>query len=104
MVDRKNTLIAIHTCMPLTLLIITLRIMLRVLRQTKPHDHKLGASDILCIISVPFLIARWAMIHFVIVWGTANIANEKGFAPGEIWRREMGSKFVLGTRVSFASL
>ncbi|KAH0548268.1 hypothetical protein GP486_008028 [Trichoglossum hirsutum] len=87
---------------------IAIRLTLRVRRQIPPHQvrryYSLDASDILCIVSVPFLVARWTLAHILIVWGTNNIApGKKVFAPGEVWRREMGSKCVLGSRVTFAT-
>jgi hypothetical protein len=105
----NTTLISIHTCMPLALAILVIRLILRARRYTPPNQvrrrYNLDASDILCIISIPFLIARWSLAHILIVWGTNNIpSGKKTFTPVEVWRREMGSKCLLGSRFTYATL
>jgi hypothetical protein len=105
------TIISIHLCMPLALIIIFVRLALRIRRfkheppQTQARRRYFDAGDILCIASIPFLVARWTLAHIVIAWGTTNIAGgPTALKPGEAERRMIGSKCVLGTRVAYATL
>src|SRR5436309_2672566 len=96
----NHTLLAVHISMTLALIIIAIRLILRARRCVPSHcsrrRYNLDASDILCIASVPFLIARWTLAHIFVTWGTNNIdGGKRVFGPGEIWRRETGSKCVL---------
>ncbi|KAI9782840.1 MAG: hypothetical protein M1839_004591 [Geoglossum umbratile] len=104
-----SALLSIHICMPLALVIVTIRLALRARRykhkppQTRARRHCFDAGDILCIVSIPFLIARWALTHLVITLGTSNISGSTIFKPGEAERRVIGSKCVLASRVAFAT-
>src|SRR5579862_1030752 len=106
----NSTILSIHLCMPLALIIISVRLALRTRRfkyeppQTQSRRRYFDACDILCIASIPFLITRWGLAHIVIAWGTTNVAGGTVFTPEEAERRMTGSKCVLGTRVAFATL
>ncbi|KAI9765911.1 MAG: hypothetical protein M1840_007052 [Geoglossum simile] len=98
----NQTILSIHICMPLALIIVSFRLAIRARRfkhqppQTQARRHLFDAGDILCIVAIPFLIARWVLAHIVIAWGTTNIAGGSTvFKPGEVERRMSSSIYFL---------
>ena len=53
--------------------------------------------------SVVPLMARMALVHVILIWGTNNTKTD-GMLADEIGRREIGSKLVLAARIFYAML
>ena len=54
-------------------------------------------------LSIIPLLARMALVHVVLLWGTNNTTTT-GLPPLDIQHREMGSKLVLASRIMYAAL
>ena len=49
------------------------------------------------------LMARMALVHLVLLWGTNNTTTE-GMTARDIHNREVGSRLVLVSRIMYAML
>lgn len=65
--------------------------------------NTLYSDDKMMLLTVIPLCIRQALVHFVLLNGTNNVATE-GLTLEEIEKREIGSRFVLAARVVFAML
>lgn len=86
----------------LALAIMATRLALRKLRR---QAFVLG--DYFTMAAVFCALARLGLVHVVITWGTNNVTAKfratHHWAPGEIYRREVGSKLALVNRVFYNS-
>lgn len=60
-------------------------------------------EDKVMMASVVPLMARMALVHVILIWGTNNTKTD-GMLADEIGRREIGSKLVLAARIFYAML
>lgn len=49
------------------------------------------------------LLARMALVHLVLLWGTNNAVTD-GLTTSDIQHRKIGSKLVLASRIMYAAL
>ena len=54
-------------------------------------------------LSIVPLLARMALVHLVLLWGTNNTVTT-GLASLDIQHREVGGKLVLASRIMYAAL
>ena len=54
-------------------------------------------------VSIVPLLARMALVHVVLIWGTNNTVTT-GLVPLSLHRRQIGSKLVLASRIVYAAL
>lgn len=55
-------------------------------------------------LSIVPLLARMALVHVVLRFGTNNAMTTDNLTAEEIHRREIGSKAVLASRIMYAAL
>ena len=60
-------------------------------------------EDKVMMASVVPLMARMALVHVILIWGTNNTKTD-GMLADEIGRREIGSKLVLAARIFYVML
>lgn len=65
--------------------------------------EKLFREDKIIAWSIIPLLARMAMVHMVLIWGTNN-AITAGLTDIQLRNRERGSKLVLVSRIMYAAL
>jgi hypothetical protein len=77
------------------------------------RNNQLFAEDKVMLISIIPLLARMALIHIVMLWGTNNVnidylsadAARAGISyEEEVWRRSVASRLVLAARIMYALL
>ncbi len=67
------------------------------------RTEKLFREDKIIAWSIVPLLARMALVHLVLLWGTNN-AMTTGVSELYLRNREMGSKLVLVSRIIYAAL
>ena len=82
----------------MSLTIILLRLAGRYIR-----TERLFREDKIMALGIIPLMARMALVHGVLRWGTNN-ANLAGMTDAELHDRENGAKFVLPARIFYAAL
>lgn len=97
--EIKPTLIMSLWCTAYAIAIILFRITGRWMR-----TERVWVEDIIIGLSVPVLIARTALVTFVLHYGTNNVAESDLLGAEDIRHREIGSKLVLVTRTLYATL
>jgi hypothetical protein len=84
------------------MIIMILRLIIRKLRK-----HRFEASDYVTMACMFFLLARSALDHVVIIWGTNDVTEafraSHVFTVDDIYRREVGSKLVVTVRLIYNS-
>ena len=85
-------------CTGFALAIILVRITGRYIR-----TEKLFREDKIMAWSIIPLLGRMAMVHIVLLWGTNNAIVEH-LSQSDIDHREIGSKLVLPSRITYAAL
>lgn len=68
------------------------------------RTERIWVEDVIIGLSVPVIIARTALIVYVLHYGTNNVAESDLTGDADIRRREIGSKLVLCTRILYATL
>lgn len=96
--DMNPTLLVSWWATAFSLAIIFVRIIGRYIR-----TERLFPEDRVMALSVVPLLARMALIHVVLLYGTNNTVSE-GMTDEDILHRELGSKLVLGARIFYALL
>jgi hypothetical protein len=92
------TLLVSWWCTIFALVIIMIRLLGRYIRtETWFTEDKIMALGI-----VP-LLARMALVHLVIRWGTNNV-DPTGLSAEDVWQRGVGSRLVLAARICYAAL
>ena len=97
-VADNPTLLVSWWCTGFALAIILVRIAGRYIRA-----ERLFREDQVMALSIIPLLARMALVHLVLKWGTNNTTTT-GLAPLEVQHREIGSKLVLASRIMYAAL
>lgn len=97
-VANNPTLLLSWWCTGFALAIIIVRISGRYVR-----TEKLFREDKIMALSIFPLLARMALVHLVLLWGTNNTTTT-GLTPLERQHREVGSKLVLASRIMYAAL
>ena len=67
------------------------------------RTERLFREDKIMAWSLVPLLARMALVHVVLIWGTNNTTSE-GLTPLNIQHREIGSRLVLVSRIMYAML
>lgn len=96
--ENNATLLLSWWCTGFALAIITVRLAGRYVR-----TEKLFREDKIMAWSIIPLLARMALVHLVLIWGTNN-AITTGLTPLQLQHREVGSKLVLVSRIMYAAL
>ncbi|KAF2735303.1 hypothetical protein EJ04DRAFT_563479 [Polyplosphaeria fusca] len=65
------------------------------------RNERLFPEDKIMAMSMIPLMARIALVHVVLIWGTNNVNVQGLIDPNEIHHREIGSKVVLAARISY---
>ena len=97
-IQDNPTLLVSWWCTGFALVIILVRLAGRYIR-----TEKLFMEDKIAACSIIPLLARMALVHLVLRWGTNN-AITTGLSPEDLWHRELGSKMVLPARILYAAL
>ena len=93
--DDKATLIVCWWCTAFALTIILFRVAGRYIR-----TEKLFPEDVIALCCAAPILARMALVHVVLLWGTNNVVTA-GLTAQEVAQREVGSRLVLGSRVFY---
>lgn len=100
--DDKPTLLVCWWCTLFAGTIIFFRVCGRYIR-----SEKLFREDWIAMACTIPLYARMAMVHVVLLYGTNNVMVTRGGATGmsddEVWRRSVGSRLVLASRIFYAA-
>lgn len=98
--ETIQTLVLLWVFTWLGMAIMGLRLLMR-----KVRGRTLNLSDKITIVCMLCLLARLAFIHIVLIWGTNKLSAQfragHTFSPGEIFRRETGSKLLLVSRIIY---
>ena len=97
-IANNPTLLLSWWCTGFALAIIIVRISGRYVR-----TEKLFREDKIMALSIIPLLARMALVHLVLIWGTNNTITT-GLTSADIQRRMVGSKLVLASRIMYAAL
>ena len=97
-VADNPTLLLSWWCTGFALAIIIVRIAGRYVR-----TEKLFREDKIMALSIIPLLARMALVHLILIWGTNNTVTAS-LSPIEIQHRIVGSKLVLVSRIMYAAL
>lgn len=92
------TLLVSWWCTGFALVIILLRLSGRYIR-----TERLFGEDKVMALSIIPLMARMALVHVILIWGTNN-AVTTGLTPEQIRHRDIGSRLVLASRIMYAAL
>ena len=96
--EDHPTLLVTYWCSIFALVIIIFRLAGRYVR-----TEQLFREDKIMALSIVPLMARLAVVHVVLIYGTNNAAII-GLSPGQVHRREIGSGLVLLSRIMYAAL
>jgi hypothetical protein len=93
------TLLFSWFCTICAVVLIVMRLMGRLTRSRKlfPEDKVMAWS------MVP-LLARMALVHLVMLWGTNNVNLANALSAADIRHRRVGSRLVLASRICYAML
>lgn len=98
--DVIQTLAFLYVFTNLAMSLMALRIFMR-----KFRGQKLDASDKITMICMMCILARLALLHVVLIWGTNNIPKSiratMVFTPVDIYQRETASKLLLVSRTMY---
>jgi hypothetical protein len=81
-----------------SLVIILVRLAGRYIR-----TERLFPEDVVMAASIMPLLIRMGLVHVVLLFGTNNVVTT-GMTEEEIWHRDIGSRLVLASRISYAIL
>ncbi|KAH8597209.1 hypothetical protein B0O99DRAFT_651062 [Bisporella sp. PMI_857] len=95
--DDKPTLLVCWWCTIFAAVIILFRVCGRYIR-----TEKLFKEDVLAFACTVPLFIRMALVHVILIYGTNN-AVTTGLTADEIYRRSIGSRLVLASRVFYAA-
>ncbi|OBT66139.1 hypothetical protein VE03_05143 [Pseudogymnoascus sp. 23342-1-I1] len=95
--DDKATMIVCWWCTLFAVTIILFRVAGRYIR-----TEKLFPEDIIATLCIVPILARMALVHVILLWGTNNVVTD-GLSQLDISHREMGSRLVLGSRIFYAA-
>lgn len=95
--DRNPTLLVSWWCTIFALTTILIRIMGRWVR-----TERLFREDKIMLWSIVPLLARMALVHVILIWGTNNTVDN-GMSRQEILNRATASKLVLVARILYAA-
>ena len=90
------TLLVSWWCTGFALAIIIVRLLGRLVR-----TEKLFREDKIMALAIIPLLARMGLVHMVLIWGTNNAITD-GLSPESIQHREIGSRLVLASRITYA--
>ena len=96
---NRPTLLVSWWCTGFALAIILVRLIGRYIR-----TERLFMEDKIMAISIIPLLARMALVHVVLRFGTNNALIPDDLGPEGIRRRQIGSKLVLPSRILYAAL
>src|SRR5438552_903440 len=96
--EDHPTLLVTYWCSIFALVIILFRLAGRYIR-----TERLFPEDKIMALSIFPLLARLALVHVVLIFGTNN-AVTTGLGPVQIHKREIGSRLVLLSRIMYAAL
>ena len=97
--QNRPTLLVSWWCTGFALAIIVVRVCGRYIR-----TERLFMEDKIMALSIIPLLARMALVHVVLRFGTNNAAIPEDLDAEGIRRREIGSKAVLASRIMYAAL
>ena len=92
------TLLLSWWCTGFALAIIIVRICGRYIR-----NERLFREDKLMALSIIPLCIRMGLVHVILIWQTNNVVTA-GLTEVQIQQREIGSRLVLASRISYAAL
>jgi hypothetical protein len=102
MATRLPTLIILWVFACVATIIMILRLIMRKLRK-----QRFEVSDYVTMACMLCLLARSAFDHVVIIWGTSDVTEafraSHVFTADDIYKREVGSKLVVATRLFYNS-
>ena len=96
--EDHPTLLVTYWCSIFALVIILFRLAGRYVR-----TEQLFREDKVMALSIIPLMARLALVHVILIYGTNN-AITTGLSPSQIHKREIGSRLVLLSRIMYAAL
>lgn len=97
--EDKPTLLVCWWCTIFACVIIIFRVCGRYVR-----SEELFTEDKIAFACIVPILVRQALVHVVLLYGTNNIDfGEVPVSGEEVWRREVGSRLVLGSRVFYAA-
>ena len=97
--ENRPTLLVSWWCTGFALAIILVRICGRYIR-----TERLFMEDKIMALSIIPLMARMALVHVILRFGTNNASIPGDLDAEGIRRRELGSKLVLASRIMYAAL
>ena len=95
--DDKPTLLVCWWCTCFAAVIIIFRVCGRYIR-----TEKLFKEDWLAFACLIPLLTRQALVHVILLYGTNNVITT-GLSDEEIYRRSIGSRLVLASRIFYAA-
>jgi hypothetical protein len=95
--DDKPTLLVCWWCTIFACVIVLFRVTGRYIR-----TERLFQEDKIAFLCLIPMLARMALVHVVLLWGTNNTTTD-GLTESDIWHREIGSRLVLGSRIFYAA-
>ena len=96
--DNNPTLLFSWWCTGLALMIILFRLGGRLSR-----TGKLFREDLVMALSIAPLAIRMGLVHVILRFGTNNQVAAN-LTDNDIWRRSVGSRLVLASRIFYAAL
>lgn len=97
--ENHPTLLFSWWCTLFSLVIILFRLCGRFIR-----TERFFREDKVMALSIIPLFARMGFVHVILLYGTNNVDITNLTDPHRIWKREVGSKLVLCSRISYAAL
>jgi len=95
--ENNPTLLVSWWATGFALAVIAIRLAGRLVR----NNHFFREDKIMALSIIP-LLARMALVHVIMIWGTNNAVGD--FDAQEIRNRSIGSRLVLASRISYAAL
>ncbi|KAF1808710.1 hypothetical protein P152DRAFT_404953 [Eremomyces bilateralis CBS 781.70] len=95
-VDRNPTLLYSWFCTIFAITIVVFRVAGRLIR-----NNRMFREDTIMTLSLIPLLIRMAFVHVVLVYDTNN-AQTVGLSEEDTYRRSIGSRMVLGSRIFYA--
>ncbi|KAI9852090.1 MAG: hypothetical protein M1838_001887 [Thelocarpon superellum] len=97
-VQDNPTLLVSWWCTGFALTIILFRLAGRLVR-----TERLFREDKIMALAIIPLLARMALVHVVLLWGTNNVVTTS-LTPEDVYHRQIGSGLVLASRIMYAAV
>lgn len=97
--ENHPTLLFSWWCTCFSFVIILFRLAGRFVR-----TERFFREDKVMALSLVPLFVRMGFVHVILLYGTNNVDTTNITDPHHIWMREVGSKLVLCSRISYAAL